>query len=155
MNLRKTMVAIKLIITLVHNTFQDFAMYFQMLLTRCVHLCCFLVIRHHHEMPVFESCLYLGISVCYVFGWLAAMQCAALLYTTSVRMIRSWRHCAVSNQNELKIWKKTRRSMQPIGFKVGVFYVVKPITVILIFETYIKGTIRLLLTFRRNQDYLE
>jgi hypothetical protein len=149
-HLRKTYNCTFILITLLHNTYQDFAMWMQMTLTRSVHLCCFLLIRHHHEMPILQSFICSMMSFMFVVGWLVSMQCAAILHTSSSKNLRSWRNCAISPKRESMIWKRSLKSMKTISFKVGHVYVVKPITVVMICETYLKGTIRLLLTFRKK-----
>jgi len=146
--LHKEYTAIRLLITLIDNAARDFTMWFQMTLTRAVHVCCFLLIRSFHSLNIGFTFSVLVSTMGIIVAWLLIMQGAAMFHTTSKKIIRSWKNIKVIDTKEAKIWKKIRRATKPIGIRIGSHYMVTPITVISIVETYFKGTIRLLLTFK-------
>jgi hypothetical protein len=148
--LRKSYDSITVLDRLVQNAFEDVMMAMQMVLTRSVHFGCFLIIRHHHEMVRVHILICAFMTVVLIVVWLTFMRGCALLFSSSNKVIRSWRKCVVVNPRERIIWMKIRRSIKPLSFKIGQYYIVKPITVVVLAETYFKGTIRLLLTFRRK-----
>jgi hypothetical protein len=149
--LRKSYDSIFLLDRLVQNFLKDVVMSMQMVLTRSVHFGCFLIIRHHHEIVRAHIVIFALMTILFAVTWLIFMQGCALLFSTSNRVIRSWKKCTVSNPREKVIWMKIRKSIRPISFKMGHYYVVKPMTVVAMAETYLKGTIRLLLTFSRDR----
>jgi len=151
MHLRKTIDSLTIIVGLVHNAAQDFLMVVQMMMTRIVHICCYLLIRHHHEMKTAHILIITGMMIAFMTSVLGFMQGAAVVHTTSTKIVRSWRKCVVISPRERTIWHKIRKSIKPLGIKVGSCFIVKPITVVTIAENYFKGTIRLLLTFKKKR----
>lgn len=123
----------------------------EIFISRSVQIALFVLIRHSHELPFFDIILLRTFATSYTFGWITLMHCGAIIPKSSSLILTSWKkHLQFQNKREKKIWNKTMKSVTPSSIKVGDFYSIKHNMVMKTGSLFIRGTIRLLVAFKKK-----